>query len=293
MPAEAEYEKTSYGTFERFLYLFFIPIIFSAILTFVMLSIFGINVMNTVLTIGNKIPIIEKIVPEPTAAPVDKEETNAESNLDSEKTTEKLVELEQQLSIEVDLNQQKETEIVKLQQIIDGLQEELNIKSLNDEEYLIRIQQLAGVYAKMMPNRAAPIIENLTLSERVLVLNEMPPADQIKILEKMNPVSAAETSILMKDQFVVKDVQIAALQERLAIHNDESNILLTNEELALTFASMTPNNAALVLLEMMKTSEDKVIGIMRSMNLQARSQLLNAITDMSEAEAAKISDKLG
>lgn len=293
MPAEAEYEKTSYGAFERFLYLFFIPIIFSAILTFVMLSIFGINVMNTVLTVGNKIPIIEKIVPEPTAAPVDEEETDAESNLDSEETSEKLVELEQELLIEVDLNQQKETEIVKLQQIIDGLQEELNIKSLNDEEYLIRIQQLAGVYAKMMPNRAAPIIENLTLSERVLVLNEMPPANQIKILEKMNPVSAAETSILMKDQFVVKDVQIAALQERLAIHNDESTILLTNEELALTFASMTPNNAALVLLEMMKTSEGKVIAIMRSMNLQARSQLLNAITDMSEAEAAKISDKLG
>jgi flagellar motility protein MotE (MotC chaperone) len=293
MPPEAEYEKTSYGTFERFLYLFFIPIIFSAILTFVMLSIFGINVMNTVLTVGNKLPFIEKIVPEPAAPPVTDEEASGNTNANNEETSSKLLELEEQLLVEVNLNQQKQTEIAELQQMIDDLKEELNIKLQSDEEYTIRIQQLANVYAKMMPNRAAPIIENLTLSERVLVMNEIPPADQIEILEKMNPAMAAETSILMKDQILAKDVQIAALQERLALNNDNSILLLSIEELSLTFASMTPANAAVVLLEMMKISEDKVIAIMRNMNVQARSQLLNAITDISESDAAKISAKLG
>ena len=82
--AEAEYEKTSYGTFEKFFYLFFIPVIFTAILSFVLLSVFDYNVMNTALKLGNKIPFVEKIIPDPETAAEETEEEKAKREVNVE-----------------------------------------------------------------------------------------------------------------------------------------------------------------------------------------------------------------
>jgi flagellar motility protein MotE (MotC chaperone) len=291
--AEADYEKTSYGAFERFLYLFFIPVIFTAILTIVMLSVFDYNVMNTFLKIGNKIPIVANMVPEPPAETAADPEVEV-PDVNSEELTIMLNQAEEDLRKAVESSQQKDQQIKELQAQMTALQEQLQNKTLSDEEYLLRIQKLAGVYAEMTPSKAAPILENLTLNEQVLVLNEMKQENQIKVLEKMNPQKAAEASILLKDQVLVKDAQIAALQERLAIHNDEqTSTILTHNELALTFSNMTPVNAANVLMQMLKTNETMVIEILRSMDVQSRSAVISSIAGQSESEAASISAKLG
>lgn len=291
--AQAEYEKSSYGAFERFIYLFLIPIVFTAILTFVLLSVFDYNVLNTMLKVADKIPVVQNIVPEP------KIESDAELGsadapaLSVEELEIKLAQAEADLTKQIDSNGQIELQITELQAEIAALNEQLDTKRQTEEEYLARIQELAGVYSKMNPSKAAPILENLTLHERVLILNEMKQADQINVLEKMEPEMAAEASILLKDQVLVTDTQIAALQERLALHSDESTPILTNAELAQTFANMTPNSAATLLLEMINVNENQVIEILRAMNVQARSTLLDEITDRSQTQAASISAKLG
>src|SRR5690554_6090890 len=58
-------ERTSYGAFERFLYIFFIPVLFTVILTVVLLSLFGYNVSRSILDVANRIPVINKVIPDP------------------------------------------------------------------------------------------------------------------------------------------------------------------------------------------------------------------------------------
>lgn len=295
MSAKVEYEKTSYSTLERIVYLVVIPIVVFALLMFILLSIFGVDVKNSLLKVGNNIPIVQNWVPEPaeSAAPSFPEQQVQEEH--QELLLAELREVEQLLVEEVQKTERNEQYISELQLTIEQLEAELETKLLSEEEYGDSVRQLAHMYANMTPSRAADIIQNLTLHEQVLVLNEMASADQIRILEKMNPVAAAEASILLKDLHIVKDIQIAALQERLAIHSEEeaAAATLSAEELALTFASMTPNNAATVLVEMIQINENKVVDILRAMDVQARSRILNAITDLSGTEAAKLTAKLG
>lgn len=295
MSAKAEYEKRSYSTLERIVYLVIIPIVVFALLMLLLLYIFGVDVKNGLLKVGNNIPIVQNWVPDPAdpAAPLSPEQESREKN--NEQLLAELQEVEQLLIQEVQKTEQNEQYINELLQRIEALEAELETKLLSEAEYAESIQQLAQMYANMTPGRAADIIQNLTLHEQVLVFNEMVTTDRIKILEKMNPVAAAEVSILLKDQIIAKDAQIAALQERLAIHSEETMdaTTLSNEELALTFASMTPSNAATVLVEMIQINEDKVVDILRAMEVQSRSRILNAITDLSGTEAAKLTAKLG
>lgn len=295
MSAKAEYEKTSYNTFERIVYLVIIPVVVFALLMFLLLYIFGVDVKNGLLKVGNNIPIVQNWVPEPSETPPAMTPEQQVREEHQELLLAELEEVERLLVEEVQKTERNEQYISELQETIAQLEAELETKLLSEEEYLNSVRQLANMYANMTPSRAADIIQNLTLHEQVLVLNEMASADQIRILEKMNPVAAAEASILLKDLIVVKDVQIAALQERLAIHSEEEEAAatLSNEELALTFASMTPSNAATVLVEMLQINEEKVIGILRAMEVQTRSRILNAIADLSGTEAAKLTAKLG
>ena len=148
----------------------------------------------------------------------------------------------------------------------------------------------------MTPSKAAPIIEKLTLHERVLVLGAMRTDDRVKILEKMDPKIAAETTILLKDTVPVKDTEIAALQERLkqyelASSNDPEK--LSSFDLGNTFAGMTPQSAAVVLVEMMKSNQPQVVAIMKAMDTQARSRILTAMADVSKESAAAITAEMG
>jgi flagellar motility protein MotE (MotC chaperone) len=148
----------------------------------------------------------------------------------------------------------------------------------------------------MNPSKAAPIMENLATAELVLMLEQMGSKDQIEILEKMKPNIAAEVSILLKDTVPVRDRQIAALQERLAMRGDPSageKSGLTHAELAQTLAGMAPANAAALLLEMKKINEAQVLQVLRTIDLSSRSAILSAMSGLSEKEAARITAKLG
>ncbi|HEX7058023.1 MAG TPA: hypothetical protein VF260_12625, partial [Bacilli bacterium] len=90
----------------------------------------------------------------------------------------------------------------------------------------------------------------------------------------------------------VKDRELAALQARIA----EFNKMLTDDEklnngqLAQTFASMSPQNAAQVLLEMFDKDPNKTAAILTAMESGPRSQIISAIADTSSAAAAKLTE---
>jgi flagellar motility protein MotE (MotC chaperone) len=149
------------------------------------------------------------------------------------------------------------------------------------------------MYAKMNASKSAPILENLTLHERVLVLSEMKQVDQVKVLEKMNPIKAAEASIYLKDVVSAKDREIAALQDRIKL-NDSTIVsqAITRSDLGKTFASMTAKSAATVLLQMQSITPAKVVDILNSMDNISRAKVMTALADLSKETAAAVTTKL-
>ncbi|WP_159884396.1 MotE family protein [Paenibacillus puerhi] len=305
--AKADSEQpASYGAMERFLIWFLIPFVFTAVLLGVLLTIFDYDIMNSALKTAHKIPIVNRVIPAPKseapavpatgvqgtakeAAEPTAEETIAQITSQADAAAQELRKAEAAL-------QQREQTIKDLQLKNSELEEQMKSKTQSDEEYSTQIQQLASMYAKMSPSKSAPIMENLTLNEQVLVLSMMKTDERVKILEKMDAKKAADASILLKDQKQVRDTQIAALQERLqkaavpaaAAASDQ----LSKDDLGSTFANMTPKSAATVLLELQNTNPDKVLSILKSVDNAGRSKILSAISDASKETAALISARL-
>lgn len=302
--ANTEVEKSSYGAFERFLF-FATPIIFTLVLLGVLFALFDTNFMNGILRAANRVPVLEKLVPDAQSPLRTASGSSASvSGGTSASSNEGMVEqLKQQLAeVKAELERasgeltQKDMTIDELKDQIADLEQQLEQKKQSDEEYSAQIRQLASIYAGMMASKAAPILENMTLRERVLVLNEMKPADRGKILERMTPAVAAETSIQMKDVVPAKDLQIAALQERLNVNKEQpqqqSASTITRNDLGQTFSQMVPKSAAAILIEMNAASPARVVEILKAMDSAGRAKVLAAISDVSKQTAASLSATL-
>lgn len=311
--AKTDVEKSSYGAFERFLF-FATPIIFTLVLLAVLFVLFDSSLMNGVLKAANKVPVLEKFIPDPkstakvtlpsgSSGAATGSAGSGSVGSGSAGDTAALNQLKSQLEkAQADLqttvneSKQKDATIADLKAQVTGLEEQMKTKAQTDEEYKAQIQQLASVYAGMLPSRAAPILEALTLKERVLVLGEMKPADRGKVLEKMTPAVAAETSIQLKDLIPAKDLQIAALQERLDLNQQQqqpSAPALTQSDLGQTFSQMAPKSAAAILIEMNAASQPKVLEILNAMTSAGRANVLAAISDVNKQTAAALSARLG
>ncbi|MDB5052087.1 MAG: MgtE protein [Bacilli bacterium] len=296
---KAEMEEAGLSGFERLLYIFIIPIIFAIILIGVLLSLFDTNIYNDILRQADKIPIIGSILPQPKAeiktdstkdVPQEKIKNQDQKITDLNK---KIADQETAVKSADDAALAKDQTIKDLQAKSTALEEQLKAKTLSDEEYHTQIKKTADMYAGMNASKSAPIMENLTLQERVLILSQMQQADQVKILEKMDPVKAAEASIALKDVVGAKDREIAALQDRLKLNADtQSPGKITKSDLGKTFANMTPKSAATVLLQMQSITPNKVLDIFNAMDTANRSKVLSALADLSKETAASISAKL-
>lgn len=304
--ANTDVEKNSYGAFERFLF-YTTPLIFLLVLLGVLFALLDSTVMNHVLAAANKVPFIERFVPDP--KPVEKitlsstagsqqsaGETASETHLAAiEQLKSQLAGAQADLQSAVGLGQQKDETIKALEAKLIELEAQLVGKTQTDEEYRAQVQQLASIYAGMQASRAAPILEALSLQERVLVMSEMRPVDRGKLLEKMRPTLAAETSIQLKDAIPAKDMQLAALQSRLDLNRQrevQAASGITKDDLGQTFSQMTPKSAATVLIEMSGAGQQRVIDILKAMDNAGRAKVLSAIADTNKTLAAELGNKL-
>lgn len=292
-------EERSYGFFERLLF-YALPVLFTLLLTGVLLTVFGYNVVDGLLRLGNKVPGISAVLPDPKPTQEEIQEALEDAAKAEEEGTpdeESIARIEAVLSAkEAEVaalrtqSESKDQEIARLKTELEAKQDAAAQAAATEEEYAENIRRLASVYAGMKASKAAPVLQSLTQSERVLVLREMTQEQQIDILERMDPAVAAETSIMMKDIVAVKDLQIAALQERLALNAPSAQSgALTSDELSRTFAQMTPDRAAEVMLEMDQT---KVVAILRGMEESSRATILNSLAKLDKKRTAAISANL-
>ncbi|MBD0380355.1 hypothetical protein ICC18_09540 [Paenibacillus sp. WST5] len=302
--ADTSMEGTSYSALERFLIWFVIPFVFTAVLLFVLLSIFDYDIKSSIQKALHNTPVIGSIVPAPkektVVASTGKTPTDEESLKGKDEVIAKLsarvAELEAALTKSEGTAEQKDQSLKDAQVKTAELEEKLKDKTQTEEEYNNQITQLANLYAKMTPSKAAPIIENLTPKEMVLVFSMMKTESRGAILEKMDAKKAAEASIGLKDVVPVRDKEIAALQERLALNGvkdtSKASTSVSKEDLGQTFANMTPKSASNVLLEMNKSNPDKVLAILSGMDNASRSKVMSSLSDANKEIAASITAKL-
>lgn len=213
----------SAGKFERFLFLM-IPIIFTLVLLGVLLTLFNMDIRNNVLEVANKIPILEKWVPDPPGDPSKPKEESKKQEVSSATTIKELkaqlAQQEENLKKVTDEKTAQDTKVQALESQIDGMKTEAAATAeVNAEEtedpYQKQVADLAKLYAGMKASKAAPIMENLTTEEMVQIFSVMNKASKTAILEKMDPQKAADVTIKLKETTSSSDMAIAALQSRL------------------------------------------------------------------------------
>ncbi|MCM3337305.1 primosomal protein [Paenibacillus sp. MER TA 81-3] len=304
---KTEEKESNYSGFERFLF-FATPILFTIVLIAVLLTLFNANWRNHVLSLAEQIPIVNEWI----SSDQDKSDDKKDEKKDEkkEKKEKKDVEKEQAEQITelkallaskdadlrnlADERKSLEGKVGELSKQLQEVKQKRQEETASSEEYDRQIKDLANMYAKMMPSKAAPVLENLSKEELVLVLDAMKQEDRVKVLEKMNPKVAAEASIMLKDVKPADDLKIKALQSRLKKNETakQASTGLDRTQLSQTFANMTPKSGASILLETAKISPDKALAVLNAVDDAARSRLLNAMTDADKEATAKLVSKL-
>ncbi|MET1172659.1 MotE family protein [Paenibacillus amylolyticus] len=304
---DSDMEKESGGGWEKFL-MISIPIVFTVVLLGVLLTLFNVDIRNNLFEFANKIPVVKEWVPDPVLDPEKEKLEKSEQQVESaEATIEKLKSQVTAKETELKAAQEATTTEAKkatdLQKKLDDAEKAAETATAatpeTESDYQKQIKDLAKMYADMSPSKAAPILQNMTNEEIVLLLNAMQSSARTKVLEKMDPKTAADVTMMMKDAKPSGDLALDALQSRLKKETTATSTASTTtsknldkNQLSQTFASMSASSGAKLLLETYKLSPDKTLTILNSVDDATRSQLLENMSSEDSVETAKILNKL-
>lgn len=291
-------EKQGYSTLERIMFLM-TPILFAIVLLGVLYTLFNIDTRNKMLEVGNSVPFLKDVLPDPQVVGG----AANDEDLKTANMSAKIADLQAQLTaIESELAAANQTKTTLEQEVKDLESDNTQLKGVNDEQlledeqYQAKIQELASMFSKITPSKAAPILQSMTLEEMVLVFANMRPDDRVRIMEKMNPQTAADAAMQLKDNVKAKDLQIAALQARLdsqkSPETKPASSVLDQEQLSATFTAMNAKSAAELLIKMVDVSPSKVLRILNAVDNKTRSSILAEMSGINETTTAKIVSKL-
>ncbi|MFD1177193.1 MotE family protein [Paenibacillus puldeungensis] len=296
-----ELEEESGGGFSRFLF-FVTPILFTVVLLGVLLTLFNINFRNTLISIGNDIPIIKNLVPDPEPSGAKDQKTGSEKKQEEstdatvKKLKDQLAKQSADLQASNKLATDQESKMKKLQDDLNAAQQQKSSEeqATRAESYQKEVKKLAQLYSEMSPSKAAAIFDKLTEDETLQMLSIMSSESKVAILEKMDPQKAADISIKLKDVKPADDLAIAALQSRLKKEAASSAVTSTGgngldeQQLKQTFSTMSAEAAAKLVLQTYKVSPDKALKIMKSVDDSTRSKILASMTESDEKASVKI-----
>ncbi|WP_440118830.1 MotE family protein [Paenibacillus sp. QZ-Y1] len=304
---DTDLEKESGGGWEKFL-MISIPIVFTVVLLGVLLTLFNVDIRNNLLELANKVPIVKDWIPDPVLDPEKEKLEKSEQQVESaEATIEKLksqvTDKETKLKAAQEATTTESKKAAELQKKLDEAEKAAETAAVatpeTESDYQKQIKDLAKMYADMSPSKAAPILQNMTNEEMVLLLNSMQSTARTKVLEKMDPKTAADVTMMMKDAKPSGDQALDALQSRLqketaakTTASTTTSKNLDKNQLSQTFASMSASSGAKLLLETYKLSPDKTLTILNSVDDATRSQLLENMSTENSVETAKILNKL-
>ncbi|RCW50120.1 MotE family protein [Paenibacillus prosopidis] len=296
--AGSDMEKQGYSAMERLMFLM-TPILFAIVLLGVLYTLFNIDFRNKILEAGNSVPFLKDVLPEPNVA----DGALNDDELKTANMSAKIADLQAKLTaIQGELAAANQTKTT-LEQAIKDLESDNNqLKRVNDEEllkdeqYQAKIVELSSMFSKITPSKAAPILQSMTLEEMVLVFANMRADDRVRIMEKMNPQTAADVAMMLKDNVTAKDMQISALQARLNAQETSNtkpvSSVLDQEQLSATFTAMDAKSAGELLIKMVEVSPSKVLRILNAVDDQTRSVIIAEMSAINETTTAQLVSKL-
>lgn len=296
--ANTDLEKQGYSGLERLMF-FMTPVLFTIVLLGALFVLLDSDTRNQMLRVGNTIPVLKEVLPEPKSANGGSNDEAMKSENMSRKIDDlqsQLTEKESELAQTVELKTSQEEEIKSLEAEIEQLGVVNAKKALEDEQYQAKIQELASMYGKITPSKAAPILQSMTLDEMTLILESMSPDDRVRVMEKMNPKVAADATMKLKDTVSVKDRQIAALQSQLkeaqpaAVKQPSAS--LDTDQLKATFTSMDAKSAGELLLKMANISPSKVLRILNAVDDKTRSSIIAEMSSINDNITAQLVSKM-
>lgn len=311
---ETTEEEKNYSKWEWFLYIILLPTLFTLILVGIILTFMKVDVITPILEVANKIPYVEKIIPDPKKEAEDDfvlyentfQNKSALGSNDEElaqlvarETETYQREIEEREAIILEL----ENALSSTESRIEQLQSELNSLLLQEreaanEEQKKKNKEIAQMYSAMTASKAAPILSNMDNDEVVQILAEMDSKKMSQILAKMEPQKAAELTLLLKEidaNAAITDDALQArileleqeLQEATTAKNETESDLL---EMVQSFEVMDPTAAAGIIEKMWTDSNKKqALAILKNIGIQPRSRIL---ASMNKETAALVASEL-
>jgi flagellar motility protein MotE (MotC chaperone) len=285
-----EIEKP-YSKLQWLFYIIIVPTIFTLLLVGIILTFLGVNVVDSVLSTGQKVPVLSSILPEP-KEPINQDLDDQAAEPSLQEAEERASQFEQDIGrLENELAQKTE-EVETLTEQMEQLKKEMQDKRLSEVERLNKLRELAQIYVGMSTSKSAAIIENLSLHEAALIINEMASKDQSAIMTKLTPTYAAKLTIVMKEMELAENPEIAALQERVnllmnMVDNKENGngSTISIMQMVNTFSQMPPPQAATILKDMSGVQSEFELGITILANMDDAGR--SAIMAVMDAETAR------
>lgn len=186
---QKEEKETSF--LQRFIFWFFIPLLFAIFLGLLIASVNGVNVFKKAKEISEKIPIITDI----------KEGKENEKYVEYE---DKIISLDAEIQDKnAEINQlksqldskdlEKERLVVEQERLEQTIEELRQIQTENKRAF----KEIVSTFESMTPKKAAPIIIEMKEEEAIKILSNLNTDSLAKVLEKMPPEKAATYSGLL------------------------------------------------------------------------------------------------
>ncbi len=192
-----ETAEKRHNKLQWFLFIIFIPILFTIFLALVLLQVGGINVLEHAKEIGQKIPGVSSlIVDEEEKAQLQIEEL---LNKDIENLKLKLETKELEIKDLENSLQSKENEIMSMNQEVKRLKFDLEALIEEQQEQKTSNKEMTKLYEIMSPKKAASILPNLTDEEAAKILSSLKPDKLAAIFERMTPEEAARFTKLLSN----------------------------------------------------------------------------------------------
>lgn len=186
MAQTEEKAKRKKAGFFQWVLVIIVPLVFAIIVLSIVLSLTGIDVVNTSKEFANKVPFLSSVV-----TTQEEEEQAREQNNFEKIISEKDTQIE---NLEVEVSSQSQT-IDELNQEVVKLTEQLaqatDNKEVNQEETK-NLSKLTKSYEEMEPERAASILTNVEQGMATAILNDMKDENRGEILSQMDAEIAAE-----------------------------------------------------------------------------------------------------
>lgn len=183
-------EKRNYGKLEWFFYIIVLPLLFTGLISGLVLQFLGYDVTGKLMSIARHTPVISSIVPPDEATKKERSEVRKlESQLNETKQAYESIQQSSE-TLKQDLAN-KEAELKKLKQNMENTKTQEKEQQTADEYW----KKQAKVYSEMSPKNAAGILAALPMTEARAVLGRMGLDVKASILEKMDPkvVAALES----------------------------------------------------------------------------------------------------